>query len=107
MPPSTVIGPVKASLLFRVSVPEPTLVRPSVRPSPSSISPLNVVLVLSPPTVSVSLPLDPVVVTKPLPVSDPMLWLKPPRLSVPLAVTLKAELGKTRLPRPLAACRYC
>jgi hypothetical protein len=65
-----------------VSPPLPILVSPPV----PEIVPENVVLVLSPPAVSVAEPS----VTLPAPASEPMVWLKLARLSVAPLATVNA-----------------
>ena len=70
-----------------VKTPVPSLVRLSVL-LPFWIVPENVVDVLSPPVVSVAGNVAPLLVTVPDPVSEPMVWLKPPRSSVPGAFTV-------------------
>ncbi len=70
-----------------VKTPLPSLVRLSVL-LPFWIVPENVVDVLSPPVVSVAGNVAPLLVTVPDPVSEPMVWLKPPRSSVPGAFTV-------------------
>ena len=64
------------------------------------MAPLNVVLVLSVPTVRMSVPLLPMSVTVPPPVSEPMVWLKPPRLKVVTLPTLTVESGEKALAAP-------
>ena len=72
----------------------PILARPPV----PDIVPENVVLVLSLPVVSVAEPS----VTLPAPASEPMLWLKPLRLSAPPETTVNALAGENTLVAPAA-----
>ena len=61
--------------------------------------PENVVLVLSMPVVSVAEPS----VTAPAPASEPMVWLKPARLSVAPLATVNALLAENALVAPAAS----
>src|SRR6266511_495048 len=86
VPPEYVLAPES------VSAPLPILVRP---PLPE-IVPENVVLVLSVPVVSVAEPS----VTEPAPARDPIVWLKPLRLSMAPEATVNALPGAKAFAAP-------
>ena len=82
-----------------VVVPVPSLVSAVVL-VPSWMTPLNVVLVLLPPSLSVALAATPLLVTVPAPASDAIVWLKPPRSRNAPEATVTALLALKVLVAP-------
>jgi hypothetical protein len=89
-PPEMVRSPVKLFAPVSVCVPDPTFVKASAA-VPSRITPLKVVELFSVPLVSVAA-LAALLVMVPAPASDPMLFEKPPRSSVPPLAAVTDEL---------------
>jgi len=100
VPAEIVVPPVYELSPLRIIVPVPALVSLIV-PGASKITPLNVVEELLPPVVSAAGP-GPALPTRPSPESEPMLWLKPLRLSAPPATTVNALAGENTLVAPAA-----
>src|SRR5271157_1538286 len=96
-PPCTSVNPVLVLVPLRIRVPVPLLLSPSV-PVPFWRTPLKVVEVLLAPTVRVA---EPVALTVPVPVKDPIVLENAPRFK--MDVTVKAELALKAVVEP--ACR--
>jgi hypothetical protein len=93
VPPLIVVLPEYKLLPVRTSVPEPIFVM-EMSPAPiGPITPLNVVEVLSMPTVKVTGAVVALLITEPLPASEPIVLLNPFRSRVAPASTVNRDDG--------------